>query len=455
MTNTTPLVSREVAAPRRTGPAWSPLLLAAALFAAAWVAFAVLHAVVGSRADRSGLADMDGLLATCAAVTAVVFGTLTVGRGRAGGRRAWDTAAGAGFALFGAFVLHAGRLTPEGDRLGQLVLVALGLAMAAWSLHPDGTGRPRDLSLAIVALGLAQAGLAGALSPADAGGTVWVLAPHLFALVGFTAAQTVVATELSQRAAGQRSRLLASLLAARTEGARRQARAVIDAGHKHDLGSVLLVVDGAARLLADRYSDLADSDRAALAQMLTDGADQLRALVGIRFDEIHEFSVDSVARSVLHAERKLGVPVTDAVPVDLKGVGRPADLAVALRTLVRSAQARSGARSVVLRGERRGEAIVLLLEPADLGPPPPTFSAGPVAPQLELDPDAAEAALDLCVASRLMGEQGGDVWTVRHAGGEVTFGVRLPASVPSAAATPLACAVPVPTAMPSLHEVTA
>lgn len=429
--HTTPLVADLNRSPalRRSTPL--QLWLAGGLFALAWAAFAVLHAAVGRRSDQVALGEMDGVLATCAAVAAVVYGTLMLGRGRPS-RRAWDVSAGALCALFGALVLHTGRLDLEAGWALPAGVWVTGLIATVWSLHRDEDGRLWDASFAIVAAGIAQAAVAGAVAPMPPGATVWTMAPHLFVLVGFTAAFTGLVSERNQRVAGQRRLLADSRLAARTEGARLEALVDLGSDLRHDLRSALFAVDGSAQLLTDRYSELSEQDRTDIATMLTASIERLRDLLDVRSEVVDTFAVGEVARSVAHASRKRQGPrVTVEVPADLKGVGRPADVAATINTLLRSAQVRSGARPVVLRGERRGSEVVLLLEPGDLAPPPPVVFSGPVA-DLDLDPDADDDLFDLCMASRLMGAQGGDVWAARHAGGAVSFGLRLPAFIPAA-----------------------
>jgi hypothetical protein len=117
----------------------------------------------------------------------------------------------------------------------------------------------------------------------------------------------------------------------------------------------------------------------------------------------------------------------------LRGVGRAEDLAVVLRTLLRSIQAGPG--GVILRGELWGPAVVLLLEPAETAHnlhPAADWTIVPAdRPGPELGVDRGEEALDRYVAARLMGEQGGDIWTTAHTGGQVSFAIRLPAARPT------------------------
>jgi hypothetical protein len=336
-----------------------------------------------------------------------------------------------------------------GQWFGQMVVALVWSAVVAIALLPESEGSPwrRDIAVAIVALGLAQGRLALVLAPN--GASVWVLGSHLFQLAGFAIAFAVVAAEFSERATSQHGQFLDSLVAARTDSARRLARQTIEAGHGHDVRSALFAIDGSARTLADRYDDLAEGDRIALGRMVGAGVDRLRQLVEVRMEEIEEFGVDTVVRSVVHSERRLGVSVTTAFPAGLRGVGRAADLAVVLHTLIRSPRIRPGCAPLVVRGARQGDAILLLVEAAGLGPDPLVVSpdrldGSLMAPFDRLEPElgheAGEDALDLYVAARLMSEQGGDIWTATRPGGGASFGVRIPAAEAAAVSAVLATA---------------
>jgi hypothetical protein len=201
---------------------------------------------------------------------------------------------------------------------------------------------------------------------------------------------------------------------------------MIEATHGHDIRSALFAIDGAARTLADQFGKLADADRIALGRMVGAGVDRLGLLVDVRMEEIQEFGIDTVVQSVVRTERKAGMAVSSAVPAGLRAVGRATDLAVVLHTLIRSPRVRFDGAPVILRGECRDGAVVLLVEPAGLTAD--SLIESPDRMEPELGPDSGADALDLYVAARLMGEQGGDVWTATHAGGRVSFGVRLPAT---------------------------
>ena len=395
--------------------------MAVGLFAATWAALVGLeHLPPGP--PGVGFAGMNDLLTACAALAAVVLGTLAMAQSRAGSgcepvtsasawplsstARSCSTAASStpwdagprarqvlGYfpaaTLVAVFGLVAGsvsgrskpatrwswmacielvvilaaltavlQLTPTVARALTMVALPDPATPAAsrvsccwprpgrrWPLRlpaPGGCRGPAGGATwpsPVVALGLVQGRLALVLAPS--GASIWVLGSHLFQLVGFAMAFVVVAAELDQRATTERGQLLDSLVAARTDGARRLARQTIEAGHGHDIRSALFAIDGAAQTLVDRFDVLGEADRVALARMVGAGVDRLRLLVEVRMEEIEDFGVDTVVRSVVYSEKRLGVSVTTALPAGLRGVGRAADLAVVLQTLIRSPRIRS------------------------------------------------------------------------------------------------------------------
>lgn len=493
---------------------WSSLVVATGLFSACWAALEGLDLFLARRPE-AGFAGMNDLLTACAAIAAVVLGTVAMAQCRVATVRTRDLGVGVGFVLYGAVVLYAGQLYPVGSRatspavlgyfpaatmlvvlglvgwsvasqwqpvvqwskgrcaeavmvlaaltavlqftpaiaraltvvslpspavaggaFGQLTLAGVWAVVAGLALRPTSAGSAggRDMAVGIVALGLVQGRLA--LVFARDGTSLWVLGSHLFQLVGFAVAFVVVAAEFSERASSQQGELLSSVVAARTDDSRRLARRTIEAGHGHDIRSALFAIDGAALTLVDRFDDLKEDDRIALGRMVGAGVDRLRQLVEVRMEEIEDFGVDTVVRSVVHSERRLGRSVTTAIPAGLRGVGRATDLAVVLHTLIRSPHIRTGGGPVVVRGARRGAAVLVLVEAAGLAPDPLSVPAdwsddSLMAPFARLEPElllATGETLDLYVAVRLMTEQMGDVWTATRPDGGVSFAIRLPAA---------------------------
>jgi hypothetical protein len=245
---------------------------------------------------------------------------------------------------------------------------------------------------------------------AHTGAGSWSLGAHVFQLIGFAVAFALVAREFDRRVRSREVELMDSLINVRTHTARRQARQVVEAVRRHDTHSALFAVSGAAQLLADRYGELTDAQRAALTGILTDGVGQLSGLTKVRPEEVEELDIDQVVRSIVAAERDSNVAVTSAVPAGLRGVGCAADLAVVVQILIRLAQG----RPVVVRGSQERGFIILTVEATDS-----SLVGCPVG--------SLQDSLDLEVASRLMVEHGGTVSMGDANGHGVLFGLRLPA----------------------------
>jgi signal transduction histidine kinase len=289
---------------------------------------------------------------------------------------------------------------------GQLLLAAAWSAIAAVALlrRAEGSVGPRDVAVGVVALGLAQSRVILVL--AENGSAQWLLGSHVFQLMGFAVAFTMMAREFDHRVRSREEELMDSLINTRTHAARRQARQMVEAVRRHDTHSALFAVSGAAQLLADRYGELTDAQRVALTGILTDGVGQLSGLAKVRPDEVEELDIDLVVRSVVEAERDSNIAVSATVPAGLRGVGCAADLAVVLQTLIRLAQG----RAVVVRGRQERGFVVLTVEAAD-----GSLVGCPVG--------SLQDSLDLEVASRLMVEHGGTI----SIGQGISFGLRLPA----------------------------
>jgi hypothetical protein len=346
------------------GRHWSPPVVGAGLFAVTWVCFGALAARTSPASGDSSLTDLGHLLAGSAAVLALVLATLTVAHRQVAG-------------------------------LWPRPVLLLGLA----------------------ATGLAQARLAFLL--AGSGSRLWAPAAHVFELVGFAVPLTWVAAEFHHGVRRQRDELTDSLLAAHVEVVRHQARQTVEAVQRHEVRSMLFAVDGAARPLADESLAMTAADRVAFGRMVLEGAERLGKLMDVAPDEVQPFAADGVAKAVVHAERKGGRTVRSSVPVGLRAVGRAADTAGVLRTLV-SAVAAAGA-DVALRAEADGPVVAIRVEAADSPDLPLDTAAWRPVDVAATDP---QAGADLYVAARLLAEQGGDLW---EASGP-RFAVRLPAA---------------------------
>jgi len=347
-------------------PHWSPLAISLPIFALVWACFAVL----GTRVEVPPATEVAGLAQLLATGAAVV----------------------------------------------GLVLVTLVVA------HTQISGRgPRPAVFGVVALSVTQGFTAAALG-AGAHTDLWGVAAWVFVLVGLAIPLAWVGGQFQCGIRRQRVERSASLTASWIERARRQAHQTVESVHRHDVRSMLFVIDGAARTLVD--AALSPEQRASFGEMLNDGVQRLGALMDVRSEEIQPFGVEDVVRAVAHAERKAGRRVTIDLPAGLTALGRAADVAAVLRTLV-GVTGRKSNGDVQLRGEVCDGAIVVRVEPAGGAEAVPLVTgnweqvwAESFKPSRQND----DESVDLYVATRLLAEQGADVWSTA---GRACFAIRL------------------------------
>lgn len=357
-------IAVEVSPPPKA-PTWSPVRAALPLFAVVWACFGALAAAVTTplEADVAGLARVLGI----------------------------------------------------GSGVVALVLITLSVA------HTQVSGvRPRPATLGIVGLGLAQGLVAQSLGSGS--GDLWHVGGWVFAFIGVAVPLAWVGGQFQSGVRRQRVERHESLTTTWISQARNQATETVQSVNRHDARSMLFVIDGAARTLAD--PSLSPERRAAFVEMLAEGVQRLGALIDVRSSEIEPFAVDAVARAVVHAERKIGRPVRAEVSSPLSAVGRAADVTAVLRTLV-SVTAGKVTGEVLLRSSVEDGAVIVRVEPAGADELPLLIGNWE-----EIRPETFKSAqreddvtIDLYVAARLLTEQGADVWST---GGRTRFAVRLP-----------------------------
>ena len=314
-----------------------------------------------------------------------------------------------------ADVISLGRVLAIGAAVVALVLLTLVVA------HLQVSGRwPRPGAGAVIGLGLAQ-GLTAYLIGSGSE-DLWSVGAWVFVLVGVAVPLAWVGGQFQSGVRRQRVERHASLTASLIERARRQANQTVQSVHRHDVRSMLFVVDGASRTMAD--PNLSAEQRANFAEMLAESVGRLGELIDVRTEEIQPFAVDGVARAVVHAERRAGRQVVAEMPTPLTARGRSADVAAVLRTLVDASSRESGS-SVQIRGEVAGAAVIIRVEPQGSGDLPLLSGNWEAICVETFKPDRLddEDLIDLYVATRLLAEQGADLWS---AAGRARFAVRLP-----------------------------
>lgn len=343
-------------------PSWSPLRVAVPLFAAVWICFAVLAAAVsGPPADQAA---------------------------------------------------RLGHLLGNGAAVVGLVLLTLSVAHAQVSGRP-----PRPAAVATVAAGIVQSVVAAVI-----GSGLWGVGAVVLLFVGVAVPLAWVGGQFQSGVRRQRVERHNSLISSWTARARQQAHEHVESVHRHDLRSMLFVIDGAGRALAD--PTLSREERASFAEILTEGVERLASLTAVRMEEIHPFSVGDVVRAVVHGERRAGRRLAAEVPAGLTAVGRAADVAAVLRTLVAVA-GRKDTGSVQVRAELQAGAVALFVEPVGTtGLPLLARNWEEIRVESFKSPSTAdEEREDLFVAARLLADQGADLWSTA---GRTRFAVRLP-----------------------------
>lgn len=369
-----PLPARRAAVPApdtasMASSGWSPVRVALPLFATAWICFAALAAAV----TASPYADIAGL----------------------------------------------GHLLAMGAGIVTLVLVTLSVA------HTQVSGRrPRPAALAVVALGGAQGVAAAAIGsgPSD----LWGVGAQVFVLIGVTVPLAWVGGQFQSGVRRQRVERHDSLIASWMERARLQAHQTVESVHRHDVRSMLFVIDGAARAITDRANALSLEQRDSFAGMLNESVQRLSSMMDARAGEIEPFAIGGIVRAVVHAERKAGRTVTADLPAEIIALGRSADVAAVLRTLVALTAGR-GSAAVTIGAEAQG-GVVTVRVGATAAPDLPLLTdcwedVSPGSFKSAFDKD--EAGIDLYVAARLLIDQGADAWSTA---GRDRFVVRLPAA---------------------------
>jgi hypothetical protein len=358
-------------APALKTPTWSPFTVAGLLFAIVWICFGSLAAAV-TTAPATDVAGLGRVLAVGSAVVALVLLTLSVAHAQVSGLR------------------------------------------------------PRPAAVGVLSLGLAQGLLAQSLGSGS--DDLWGVGAWVFVLIGVAVPLAWVGGQFQSGVRRQRVERHESLAASWINQARHQANQTVQSVHRHDVRSMLFVIDGAARTLADET--LSPEQRASFAEMLAEGVERLGALVEVRSEEIATFAVDDLTRAVVHAERKAGRPIKADVPSPLTAVGRAADVTAVLRTLVSVTARGNAGADVHLRVVVEGGAVVVRVEAAGASELPllignwEAIRAETFKPMQNED----DISIDLYVAARLLAEQGADVWSTS---GRARFAVRLPlAAVP-------------------------
>ena len=404
-----------------------------------------LIGTASATASWARAAQAAGLLTT---LTLLALVALDVAPSQSESRRrpGWVVTAALTVAGVGTVVLHTvhGLLpaipTPEQSAVGHGAPVAASLILAgAWLLAGTACGarglwQGRPLltwtGLMLVALSVSYGGLA----VADRPGHIWILGSALLRLSGLLVAVLGASLELERAFVEQRARLFDSELSARTNETRWQLHRARRRDRDHDLRSALVAIEGAALTLERHYDTLTDDERDRLTSMLSSGVDRLQSLVVDDSRPRASFALAEVVRPFVGNLMAEGESVAVEVPEDMVAVGSPAETAEVVRQLLDNARRRAPGGTITVRGEHDGGAIVLRVHGRGQDQEVPGIGRGAsTAPGRALAGPSADLPMGLHVASRLMRDQGGDLWVEAQGSGRCSFALSLPAPALGAA----------------------
>ncbi|HEX2040720.1 MAG TPA: HAMP domain-containing sensor histidine kinase [Acidimicrobiales bacterium] len=305
--------------------------------------------------------------------------------------------------------------------------VVLLLAVRFW-VCADARDRPLYAWLALMLLGLGEARMALAVTyPA---GSLWLAASRILRFEGVLFALMGVNRDLHEQHARQATALRRSQARVRSIEAQREAERQALEERQHDVRSALFAIGGVADLLGRSHDELDAGTVDALTHALGAEVSRLQELVAARErEEPRPFPVCEVIEPVVLLERSSGHDVTLDVDDRLVAVGRPTETVQVLRNLLDNAARYAPGTPVEVRGEVRDDWVVVTV--ADKGPGVPVAERRTVFERARRGSTSAGtegSGLGLYVASRLMREQGGDLWVADNPGGGAAFAMSLPAA---------------------------
>jgi two-component system OmpR family sensor kinase len=299
------------------------------------------------------------------------------------------------------------------------------LLAVGYSLRGIGRRRPLLAWSGLMMLGLAVADLG--LVSADRPAHVWIVGSGSVRLVALLLAMFGGALELERAFVEQRARLLDIEISARTNETRWRLHQAHEQDRDHDLRSALVAIEGAALTLERHYDTLTDLERDRLTSMLSSGVDRLQHLLVQEGRPRASFALADVVRPFVGNLVAEGETVDVAVPDDMVAYGSPAETAEVVRQLLDNARRRAPGGTITVRGEQEGQAVVLRVD--DQGQLAGGDRAGGAIRPPETVPAETPEGLPVAlhVASRLMREQGGDLWVEAQSSGRSSFALSLPA----------------------------
>ncbi len=306
----------------------------------------------------------------------------------------------------GLVLLAVGAFAPAVDtRVRPLRLAAAAGAATVLLALPGFTSRPVAIGVGVAAAVLRSWREALGWAAVLGFTLVWGLFGAGFATevgyaVGFTAAAACCALELGRAYSDQRSRLFRSELTLETAAVGERLQAASRSTRRHDVRNAVVAVEGAALVLESHVDRLSPEDRSALTKVLSSGVERLQRLLGD--DAGGGVATVDLAQLAAQVAAERGISITVDVPTGLVASGSALHSAEVLRILLDNAQRRAPGQPVTVAGRREGDWMVLQVR--DRGAPVGREERRSV----------GSADMGFLVATRLMRDQGGDVWVESH-----------------------------------------
>jgi signal transduction histidine kinase len=196
----------------------------------------------------------------------------------------------------------------------------------------------------------------------------------------------------------------------------------------HELRAALYGMEAVARGLCEHRDQLTSGQVDELMKGLVAEIRRVRALVAGRVGRPRTFNLKTAIGPVISSAQASGVDVRSSVPAGVDVVGRRNCTAQVVLTLLENARKHAPASPVELRVVQRPDAVVLCVE--DRGPGIPEPLRRRVFERGARGDDSTGSGLGLCVARRLMAEQGGTIEVRSRRGGGTSFLLHFPRSAP-------------------------
>jgi signal transduction histidine kinase len=188
------------------------------------------------------------------------------------------------------------------------------------------------------------------------------------------------------------------------------------------LRAALYGMEALARGLCNHREQLPSSQVDELLKSLTAEIRRVRALVACRVGRPRTFDLAEAIRPVISCAEAAGLDVHSSIPAGTDVIGRRNCTAQVVVALLDNARQHAHGSTVTLRAVQGEGEVLLRVE--DRGPGIPAPLRAQVFERGVRGADSGGSGLGLCVAQRLMAEQGGTIEVRARRGGGTVFILR-------------------------------